>query len=257
MFKAARRRMLTTGGAIVVAAGVAVSATIAYAAVGDGPVITACVDKKGSVRVVDSSATCSVDETRLSWNKEGPVGPAGAPGPAGPKGDPGAASKLAGASGEFGQSGRMTCTGNRQGVLAGDGPEGSSVTESTSYNVKSPRDVATGQASGKRQHGAVTITKPLDRSSPQYFQALVTNETLTSCVLTYYRPAGDGTLQEIYRITLTDASVSDVTLTKGDTRLAGEGPLAEYESISFTFRKIEMLHTPTGTMAVDDWMSQA
>ncbi len=35
------------------------------------------------------------------------------------------------------------------------------------YEVKSPRDVATGQASGKRQHSQVTITKEWGAASPQ------------------------------------------------------------------------------------------
>jgi hypothetical protein len=34
-------------------------------------------------------------------------------------------------------------------------------------NIKSPRDVATGQASGKRQHEPITIQKELDKSSPK------------------------------------------------------------------------------------------
>lgn len=35
-----------------------------------------------------------------------------------------------------------------------------------SFDVKSPRDVATGQSSGKRQHGVVKITKEWNASSP-------------------------------------------------------------------------------------------
>jgi hypothetical protein len=34
-------------------------------------------------------------------------------------------------------------------------------------NVKSPRDIATGQASGKRQHKPVTIVKEVDKASPK------------------------------------------------------------------------------------------
>jgi hypothetical protein len=34
-------------------------------------------------------------------------------------------------------------------------------------NIKSPRDAATGQASGKRQHEPITIKKELDKSSPK------------------------------------------------------------------------------------------
>jgi hypothetical protein len=39
--------------------------------------------------------------------------------------------------------------------------------QQASYDVKSPRDIATGQASGKRQHGSITIVKEWGAASPQ------------------------------------------------------------------------------------------
>ena len=39
--------------------------------------------------------------------------------------------------------------------------------QQASYEVKGPRDVATGQASGKRQHGSITIVKEWGAASPQ------------------------------------------------------------------------------------------
>jgi hypothetical protein len=42
---------------------------------------------------------------------------------------------------------------------------GGAVTGAWEYKGPSPRDVATGQASGKRQHGAITIRKEWDRSA--------------------------------------------------------------------------------------------
>jgi FG-GAP repeat protein/type VI secretion system (T6SS) effector Hcp len=38
---------------------------------------------------------------------------------------------------------------------------------SSSANVQAPRDVATGQASGKRQHQPLTITKSVDKATPR------------------------------------------------------------------------------------------
>lgn len=48
------------------------------------------------------------------------------------------------------------------------------------YNVKSPRDAASGMTSGKRTHQAVTFVKQWGAATPQFFQALCTNETLKS-----------------------------------------------------------------------------
>ena len=39
--------------------------------------------------------------------------------------------------------------------------------QQAAYEVKSPRDIATGQASGKRQHGSITIVKEWGAASPQ------------------------------------------------------------------------------------------
>jgi type VI secretion system secreted protein Hcp len=51
------------------------------------------------------------------------------------------------------------------------------------YELKAPRDAATGQASGKRQHSPITMTKEWGPASPQIFQALVMNEVLESVLL--------------------------------------------------------------------------
>ena len=49
-----------------------------------------------------------------------------------------------------------------------------------SYSLMSPRDLATGQASGKRQHLPLCFTKPVSKMTPQWFQAASTNESLKS-----------------------------------------------------------------------------
>src|SRR5205814_7916595 len=46
------------------------------------------------------------------------------------------------------------------------------------YEMDSPRDAATGLASGKRIYKPLTIVKRFGASSPQYLQALSTNEVL-------------------------------------------------------------------------------
>src|SRR5205085_1119456 len=52
------------------------------------------------------------------------------------------------------------------------------------------RDVATGQATGRRQHTPLTIIKEWGASTPQLFQALATNELLT---VTISFPQSSGT----------------------------------------------------------------
>ena len=50
-------------------------------------VFEACINPgNGGMRLVDPSTACHNNETRVSWNNEGPVGPTGPTGPAGPTG---------------------------------------------------------------------------------------------------------------------------------------------------------------------------
>jgi type VI secretion system secreted protein Hcp len=134
----------------------------------------------------------------------------------------------------------LTIEGTKQGVFPGGAIPGLKF----SYEVKSPRDVASGQASGKRQHTPVVVTKAVGTASPQIFQALTTNEVLKSVVVSLPGKEGGG-----YTIKLSNATVSDV---KQYTELLN-GQAVVLEDVSFTFQRIEVEDSATRTMAVDDW----
>lgn len=51
--------------------------------------IDGCYNRAGSLRVIDSSATCPKGYKPLDWSQTGPQGPAGIPGPQGPQGPAG------------------------------------------------------------------------------------------------------------------------------------------------------------------------
>jgi hypothetical protein len=111
-----RRRMLVLALVSLVAAA---AATAAYAvgAIGGGTTINACAGKEnGALRVDDS---CRHNEVALTWNTQGPQGPAG---PQGPKGDTGATGP-AGPQGDTGPAGPKGDTGP-QGPQGETGPQG-------------------------------------------------------------------------------------------------------------------------------------
>ena len=81
----------------------------------NGDVLTACINGgNGGMRLVPASVACHNNETRVSWNVEGPAGPAGPTGPVGPTGS-------AGPIGPTGPAGPVGPTGPT-------GPEGPSGT---------------------------------------------------------------------------------------------------------------------------------
>lgn len=100
-----------------------------------------------------------------------------------------------------------------------------------SYGVEAPRDIATGQASGKRQHQPIVITKEWGASSPQLYQALVSNEVLTSVVIQLVGLDGNKPKKKSRSIHLSNAVISHLKHIGG-----GEYTVTfVYEEISFSY----------------------
>ncbi len=126
--------------------------------------------------------------------------------------------------------------------------------------VLSPRDLATGMTLGKRQHKPIVFTKEWGASSPQLFQALVTNEVLKSVKFEFMKTNANGEEYAFHTITLTNATISDIksyTLGTGlDVSSAKRTPAADarqVEDVSLTFQKIEIENRDGKTTALDDW----
>ncbi len=220
---------------------VATASTYAWARGTAENSIRACVAKAdGSVRIVAVADACKNGESALEWNQVGQIGPAGPQGTTGRDGRDGAQGP-AGAPGTSSGTpdaidASMAVTGQRQGAFAGDGRNGKIDVIAVSHEIVSPRDAASGLPTGKRQHKPFVITKELDKSTPLLYNALVTNENLTSVVFSYFR---GGTA--FMTVKLTNASISDVK------------QVGKYEEIAFTYQKIEWTWVDGGITAMDDW----
>ena len=101
-----------------------------------------------------------------------------------------------------------------------------------------------GQITGQRTHQPLTITKPLDKSSPLLFEASNKGETLTSVELKVYRTSYLGRQEHYYTIALEDAVISSITVSSYGSEPA--------EAISFSYRKIELRHEIASTSSSDD-----
>jgi type VI secretion system secreted protein Hcp len=231
--------------AIVVGFAVAggLGAALAYATTNDAGSITACVAKDGIPHIVAAGTACKDKESTVSWAIQGPQGPAGPQGPQGAKGDQGPAG---------GNGNTLTVIGNvaMQGhgnVPIKGGDDGTQTTiDVLNYEqgIVSPRDAASGQATGKRQYKPITIVKRVDASTPLLLQACATNEILPTVKFVLHPP---GASADQLKVTLTDASCADLT------DATSEDGTMELETIHFTFRKIEVEHLIGHTMFEDDW----
>jgi type VI secretion system secreted protein Hcp len=119
-----------------------------------------------------------------------------------------------------------------------------------SYPVQAPHDAGSGQASGKRQHSPITITKEWGAASPQFLSACTTNEVLTEVVIQVAdnsKPGGQETVAET--ITLTNAMIVARRPHVGAAAHGGRN-LTEFD---ITFQKIEMSALASKSAAKDSW----
>jgi type VI secretion system secreted protein Hcp len=128
---------------------------------------------------------------------------------------------------------------------------------SFSFEVASPRDAASGMASGRRQYKPLTITKEMGASSPQFLAALATNEPLKTVTLDFYKTNQNGEEYIYYTIKLTNATVAGIRQhsPEGSDKHASSAAAApQLEEISLSFQKIEVESKDGKTMAMDDAM---
>ena len=157
----------------------------------------------------------------------------------------------------------VTIKGAKQGDFKGEvsrpatpGPPDAILGLAFHYEVSSPRDPATGLVTGKRQHSPIAFVKEWGASSPQLFQAAVTNEALISVAFEFFaaQPAGQGTAP-FYKIALTNASVVSIKQDVQGPPPGVAGETRDLEEVSLVFQKIEVESYAGKTVAADDWMT--
>lgn len=113
--------------------------------------------------------------------------------------------------------------------------------------IKAPRDVATGQASGrreaasgmatgKRMHKPLVITKELDKASPLLMRAYQSSEVFPTVTLEFVGDVdGDGTA-DYHKIELHDVVITSIQAARSASRAArGTAPT---EEVTFAYGKV-------------------
>lgn len=151
----------------------------------------------------------------------------------------------------------MRLTGETQGEIKGSvtqaGREDSIMVIGWNHEVVSPRDAASGMASGKRQHKPLTVTKELDKSSPLLANVLYNNENITQWELRCWRPSPTGAEEQYYTVELVNATISSIRSEQLNNKYPDNMPHKEREHISFTYQKIIHTFEDGGITAEDDW----
>jgi type VI secretion system Hcp family effector len=142
---------------------------------------------------------------------------------------------------------RITVEGNKQGKFKAEGEaRGETAVLRYEYAITSPRDSSSGKATGKAQHSPVTITKQLGVSTPQFYEACVSNEELKSVLIEFYETGPSGKEYVYYTVRLINANVSRILQYTNVPPVAGQPPQnADLEDISFTSRRLKSAPTAT------------
>lgn len=145
----------------------------------------------------------------------------------------------------------MKVTGHTQGVFKGDdnassrAGTGQITVTGYQFDITVPRDIASGQAAGKRIYKPLVATHIMGGSSPEFMRAAATGERLDSVVINFYRTDRSGRDINYYRVTLTNAFVSEVRQYTGGTDVL--------EDDSFSFQHVEQQDLIAHTQFVDSF----
>jgi type VI secretion system secreted protein Hcp len=139
----------------------------------------------------------------------------------------------------------VAVVGEKQGAFKGTGHNGAIEAYGFHMSVVAPKDAASGAASGKRIHKAITFKKPLDGSSPQFLTAIDTNEVLTHVTIRFVGTDSKGSDEELETVTLTNASLASFDQDDDDG--------SDVETVSLTYEKLEMSSPVGKTSSQDEW----
>ena len=142
---------------------------------------------------------------------------------------------------------RMTLTGTRGGVMPPRKDmqaDGMPVVQ-FDYAVETPRDAATGQATGRRTHHPVKVVHEVNEWSPLLFRALVTNELFSTVLFEFFKTEanGEGEAIKYYEVRITHVTASSLRQYADNNQLL--------EEVQLTFQTIEETQFPTQNLGSD------
>lgn len=133
--------------------------------------------------------------------------------------------------------------------------EGAIEIMNSSYSIKQAVDSHTGNMTGTRQHGPVTLHKQLDKVSPYLAVAACEGRRLQKAIIKYYEIVEAGAEREIYTITLDSVVISSLDFTH--VYYPGSSAPNMHEVVGLRFRGIQWNYVKGNILYGDAWMKPA
>lgn len=153
----------------------------------------------------------------------------------------------------------LSAEGTRQGKFKGESlrQKQSDKIELAGYfmEITSPRDAASGAASGRRVFQPVTLLKATGASSPQFLAALSTNELIKKVVIEFWKNDPSGMEVNFYTVTLENVAVTGFKQFTGPLEMEKFNPANNailYDEIKLTYQRITQEDKINKTMVTDE-----
>ncbi len=119
------------------------------------------------------------------------------------------------------------------------------------HNVFLPQDPHSGQPTGQRVHEKLIVTKLMDKSSPLFYNALATGETLNKVEIKFYRTSAAGSLEHYATWLLEQAICVGMKALMPNVLDPSKAQYGQMEEVSFSYASITWTHEVAGTEAHD------
>jgi len=143
-------------------------------------------------------------------------------------------------------------TADSVGNVYVEGHEDEVLVQAVSHDISVPTDPQNGQPTGQRVHGPLLVVCSLNKAVPLIFNAVVSGEILTKVNLKWYRTSIDGKQEHFFTYLLEDAIATDLSVDMPHAQNQASG-VTQIVNITFSYRKITLEHTVSGTSGADDW----
>jgi len=156
----------------------------------------------------------------------------------------------------------VTVEGTKQGRFKGESDRKEHADKlvglSFHYSVGVPRDPASGMPTGRRTHQPVSFVKEWGAATPQFQQAMISNESFKSVLFEFIKTSPKSGQEYVFHtIKLGTAMITEIQQYVDPAGTPGQptdtGPL---EKISFTFQRIEIENIDGQTSVVDEVRTQ-
>lgn len=106
------------------------------------------------------------------------------------------------------------------------------------HGINLPVDSANGKITGTRQHAPMSIEKEVDSSTPYFYKAAATGQTLKSAEIVFYQINDAGQEAAYYSVLMENVKVTGVNCAIPNVKLGGNEKFNHVESISLQYEKI-------------------